>query len=226
MKSLSIICATILIVISCTSSDEPKQIDYGGYVNQKISLSGYDDKFEWSDSFTSVSLKVPERLDTFYKWEHYSCNQASGWMKYRFADKNYKHFAESGWYWTIEPDSVYQFNIWHKPIKEIPDSVKLKPLREKDTAGWYYIPHIVHSSDPVNFFLKEFRLINGRPFLISAFDTPYGYLTHSQTLFVIAETNLKSRELYFIGECGAKDTTSFIESMYKSFLTIRIKENP
>jgi hypothetical protein len=147
-------------------------------------------------------------------------------MKYRFADKSYTQFAESGWLWTFVPDSTYQFNIWHKPIKEAPDSIILKPLSEKDTSDWYYHPHIVGSATPSIFVLKEFKLINERPFVISAFISSYGYLTHSRTLFVIAETNLKSRELYFIGECGAKDTARFIDCIYKSFLSIRIKENP
>jgi hypothetical protein len=171
-------------------------------------------------------MKVPERLDTFYSWNHYSCCSSCGWLKYRFADKKYPQFAESGWYWTIVPDSVYQLNIWHRPIKEAPDSITLKPLSKKDTAYCYYHPQMVGYSKPPDFLLKEFKLINERPFVISAFVNPYGYLTDSRTLFVIAETNLKSREIYFIGECGAKDTTGFIDNMYKSFLSIRIKENP
>ena len=35
-----------------------------------------------------------------------------------------------------------------------------------------------------------------------------------------------NRMLQFVGECDAKDTTGFIDNMYKSFLSIRIKENP
>lgn len=226
MKAAFIKFATLTILISCKSSDTPEEIDYSGYNDQKILLTGYDEKYDFTDSLASISLKLPLRLDTFYKWEDISCNPAVGWMKYRFADKTYPQFAESGRYWTIVPDSTYQLNIWHKPIKVAPDTITVKPLSEKDTVSWYYHPHIVHSSDPVNYLLKEFKLINERPFVISAFVTSYGYLTHSQTLFVIAETTLKSRELYFIGECGAKDATGFIENMYNSFLSIRIKENP
>lgn len=226
MKAVFIKFATLTILIFCKSSNKPEKIDYGGYDDQKILLTGYDEKSDFTDSLASISLKLPLRLDTFYKWEHYSCNTASGWIKYRFADKNYPQFAESGFYWTVVPDSTYQLNIWHKPIKIAPDLGILNPLSKKDTAYCYYHPQMVGYSKPTDFLFKEFKIINEKPFVISAFVTPYGYLTDSQTLFVVAETNLKSRELYFVAECRAKDTTSFIDNMYKSFLSIRIKENP
>jgi hypothetical protein len=225
MKLILLHFVIAMIIVSCKQADKKEQIDYSGFTDREISLAGYDERPEWNDSLARVSLKIPIRLDTFYKWQHYSCNTSSGWMKYRFADKSYPQFAESGWYWP-GPDSVYQLNIWHKPIKIAPDSITLKPLLENDTPICYYHPQIVGYSKSVNFLFKEFKLINERPFVISAFVCPYGYLTNSQTLFIIAETNLKSRELYFVGECGAKDTTSFIGNIYKSFLSIRIKENP
>lgn len=128
--------------------------------------------------------------------------------------------------WFVVPDSTYQLNIWHKPIRLPPDTIMMKPLSEKDTSFCYYHPRLVSHSDTANFLLKEFKVINKKLFVLSAFVVPHGYLTNSQTLFVIAETTLKSRELYFIGECGARDTTGFIDNMYKSFLSIRIKENP
>ena len=217
---------TLSIFISCSDSRKPEEINYTGFIERGIALSGYDENFELTDSLCLVSLKIPVRLDTFYKWQHYSCNTSSGWMKYRYADKKYSQFAESGWYWTVVPDSVYQLNIWHKPIKIAPDSIILRQLSEKDTSLCYYHPQIAGYSKSANFLFKEFKLLNQRPFVISAFINPYGYLTNSQTLFVVAETNLKSRELYFIGECAAKDTTGFIDNLYKSFLSIRIKENP
>jgi len=217
---------TLSIFISCSDADKPEEASYTGFIERNMALSGYDENFELTDSLCLVSLKISKGLDTFYRWTDYSCNLSSSWMKYRFADKNYPQFAESGWYWPVVTDSVYQLNIWHKPIKIAPDSITLKPLSEKDTSICYYHPQIVGYSKSVNFLFKEFKLINERPFVISMFVCPYGYLTNFQTLFAVAETNLKSRELYFIGECGTKDTTGFIDKMYKSFLSIRIKENP
>lgn len=209
-----------MILVSCTNSNEPKQIDYSDFVDKEFQLFN-----ALLDNFGSTLLKVQNRLDTFYKWKHITCCDNCGWMKYRFANKKYPQFAENGYMWASDLDSVYQLSIWHRPTREVPDPIALKPLRKKDTTLWYH-PPIVSFSKPTNFLLKEYRIINEKPFIISAFVCPYGYLTNSQTLFVIAETNLKSRELYFIGECGAKDTTGFIDNMYKSFLSIRIKENP
>src|SRR5262245_10299736 len=133
MKSSLIIFTAAIVIISCKSPD-PKELDYSGYTNRKTLLTGYNNKYEWSDSLAYISLKIPERLDTFYKWKHASDCASCGWMKYRFADKNYPQFAESGWIWTVVPDSVYQFNIWHKPIKEAPDSIILNPLKINDTS--------------------------------------------------------------------------------------------
>jgi hypothetical protein len=222
MKS-ALIFVTTIIIISCKSSDEAKKINYDNYIDKEIYLVGRDSNWDLQDSLGSISLKIPKRLDTSYNWEDPSDCSSCGWMKYRFADQNYSQFAERS-IWTFVPDSVYQLNIWHNPIKEVPDSIILKPLREKDTANWYYYPHILSYSDSTSFLIKKFEIINGRSFIISAFISPHGYLTESQTLFVVAETTLKSRELYFIGECGAKDTTGFVDNMYKSFLSIKIEE--
>lgn len=226
MKVTLLILTISIILIACNNLDNPKEIDYIGYIEKSFYLTGNDSIDELKDSLALLQMKVPQRLDTFYRWNDYSCCSSCGWIKYRFADKKYSQFAESGWYWTTDPDlpdSVYQLSIWHRPTREVRDSITLKPLRKKDTILWYH-PAIVSFSKPTNFLLKEYRLINEKPFIVSAFISPYGYLTKSQTLFIIAETNLKSRELYFIGECGANDTIGFIENIYKSFLSIKISE--
>jgi len=217
--------AIIIILTSCESPDKSTEIDYSNFVEKNIQLVGRDSNYDLKDRLASFVIRIPQRLDTFYYWHDPSDCSSCGWMKYRFANKTYPQSAESGWF-PILVDSVYQLNIWHKPIKEAPDSITLKPLSEKDTSFCYYHPRLVSDSDIANFLFKEFKVINERSFVLSAFVVPYGYLTNSQTLFVIAETTLKSRDLYFIGECGANDTTGFIENMYKSFLSIRIKENP
>jgi len=104
----------------------------------------------------------------------------------------------------------------------------LKPFsKEHLKDNWNFGVHqTTFSPDSAEYYKKEFRIINDRPFIISAYKTKAGYLTWKPTIFVVAITNLKDRELFFIGECGAKDTTGFIDNMCKSFLSIRIKENP
>ena len=217
--------AISIILISCSNLYTPKEVDYIGYDEKSFYLTGRDSSYELKDRLGLIQMKIPERLDTFYSWNDYSCCSSCGWFKYRFADKKYPQFAESGWYWIV-PDSVYQLNIWHRPIKEATDSVTLKPLSEKDTSNCYYHPQIVWASKSDSFLFKKFKLINKRPFIISAFISPRGKgkFANSQPLFVVAETNLKSRELYFVGECRAKDTTGFIDNMYRSFLSIKIEE--
>lgn len=215
------------IFISCSDVDKPEGINYTGFIERDIVLSGYDKNFELTDSLYLVSLKIPARLDTFYRWYHSSCNSSSSWMKYRFADKIYPQFAESGFYWTVVPDSTYQLSICHKPVRMTPDSIFLKPLSEKHkNNGFYQSGGLTSLDDPVNYIFKKFNQINEKAFIISAYTSPYSYLTRSQALYIVAATNLKDRELFFIAECSAKDTTGFIDNMYKSFLSIRIKENP
>ena len=216
----------LIIFISCSDADKSEEINYTGFIQKDILLSGYDENFELTDSLCLISLNTPSRLDTFYNWCDFSCNSSSSWMKYRFADKTYQQFAESGWFWTVVPDSTYQLSICHKPVRMTPDSILLGPLSEKDKKDRFYLGSGLTSSDPAKIIFNEFKYINEKPFIISAYISPYSYLTRSPALFVVAATNLKDRELFFVGECSAKDTTGFIESMYKSFLSIRIKENP
>ena len=228
ITSYNLLAGVLVIAFhSCNTSDQNAEIDYKGFANKEIKLVGYNKEVDLKDTLGLISLEIPTRLDTFYKWHNTSDCLPCGWMQYRFADKKYPQLAESGWMPTIV-DSVYQLDIWHKPIKEAPDSITLKPISEKDTSFCDYHPHIVWSSKPAYFLFKEFKIIYKRPFIISAFTSPRGKgkFANSQPLFVVAETNLKSRELYFIGECRTKDTTGFIDNMYKSFLSIRIKENP
>ncbi len=222
-----ILTLVIGILASCNISDKSKKLNYAGFVEKTFFLTGRDRNYDLIDTLAFIQFVVPERLDTFYNWQDYSDCSSCGWMKYRFADKNFQQVAENGWMPTFV-DSAYQLDIWHKPIKEAPDSITLKPISEKDTSACDYHPHIVWPIKPANFLFKVFTIINTRPFIISAFTSPRGKgkFANSQPLFVIAETNLNSRELYFVGACRAKDTTGFVESMYKSFLSIRIKENP
>ena len=217
---------TLSIFISCSDAKKPEKIDYTGFIEKDIALSGYDENFELTDSLCLVSLKIPSRLDTFYNWCHALCTISSSWMKYRFADKTYPQFAEDGWFSTVR-DSTYQLSICHKPVRMTPDSIFLKPLFEKlKNNRFYHSGDLTFLEDSVNYMFKDFKQINKKAFVISAYTSTYSYLTRSPALYVVAATNLKDRELFFVGECSAKDTTGFIDNMYKSFLSIRIKENP
>jgi hypothetical protein len=214
------------IIISCSHTKrKAASIDYTGFKEQNIILAGLDKELMQSDTLAIMSIKIPTRLDTFYQWHRDSDCLPCGELQYRFGDKNYQQFSEGGFFWTYVPDSVYQITIRHKPIKEIPDSIKLFPFLEKDTSLFLLSQsHNLTYDDTVYYISKKYQDINNRAFVIFTYKSSYGYLTQKETLFVVAATNLSSRTLFIIGECGGKDTTGFIDNIHKSILSIRIKE--
>lgn len=197
-----------------------------GYTAHTIILTGNNPDFEKADTLCRVSLRLPSRLDTCYRWNDFSDYAGGHYRKYRFSDSRYPPFNESGFYDAFTPDSVYQFSIWHKLLKEVPDSVIMAPFT-KDFLLHEVLPGVSKTSlnpDSVVYSRKEWLLVNGRPFLISAYSAPQGYLTRKPTLFVMAATRLHDRELFFAAECCGKDTTGFTGSMYRSVLSIKIAE--
>ena len=213
---------------SCKDYDKKDEISYDEFIERRLVLAGVDSNYNQKDTLCFLSIKTPDRLDTFYQWQDYGDYGNDRFTKYRFSDHRYIQYPESGFIYMIQPDSVYQLTIWHKRKKEIPDSIGLPSLSKSHlNDNWYFGVHqTTFSPDSVQYIKKEFRVINDKPFIVSAYKTQNGYLTWRPTIFVVAITNLKNRELFFIAECGAKDTTGFIDNMYKSFLSIRIKENP
>jgi len=214
------------IFFSCKNEKKGEaSIDYTGFVEKMIVLSGLNDSTDQADTLASLMIRVPARLDTFYQWQHYSDCKTCGETKYRLADRRYDQYAENGFFWTVVPDSIYQLNIWHKPYREIPDSISLTQVMEEDSSVYYNrLPDIVSSLADVDFFKREFRKIGDRNYVITGFVANTGYLTQSKTIYFVALTHLRSRPLYFIAECSAKDTAGFINNMYKSLLSIRITE--
>jgi len=214
-----------MILYSChpVKTDRNK-IDYRGFTENTIVLAGYSkNEFKQDDTLGTISIKTPDRLDTFYQWTHFSDCVSCGNVKYRFADKMYKQFKENGLYWTYKPDSVYQLSIWHNLIKEAPDSINIRSLGVNDTGYTIWFENNLYCKK-YNYFFRSFKVINNRAFLISGFSTPCGYLTNSESIYLTATTNLKKRHLYFIAECSAKDTAGFFENIYKAILSIRISE--
>jgi hypothetical protein len=230
MKQLFPILA-VLAFLSCKEKRvEKKQIDYRGFTERQITLVGYDkEAAEWNDTLGDLTLKLPVRLDSFYQWHVTSDCIGCGEVQYRFADKGYQHFLEGGFIWSNKrPDSIYQFTIQHNPITYTPDSIKMPITTLADTSQWSYFPHYANcSSDVVQFLRKDYLIINGKVFITATFIAKVGPITKKETLLVIASTAIKKREyLNFIGECSAKDTAGFVESMYKSFGSIQINERP
>lgn len=225
---VKIVLLTIIptFIVSCLGKQKEVQVDYSGFSEKNLPLIGFNKKDRiQNDTLCYVSIKIPARLDTFYKWEDHSDYTDAKFLKYRFADTQYSQYAESGFFYGVIPDSLYQLTVWHKRYKQVPDSINLKPLRpdQKEDKWLHQVPNLTYG-DSIRYIVKDYMGINTRPFIVSAFISKYGHLTNKETLFVTATTHLKDRLLFFIGECGAKDTTGFITNMFKSIYSIRITE--
>jgi hypothetical protein len=216
----------VATLIAC--SDEHKKnpaIDYTGFKEQHLTLLSLHDPATNPDTMGWITLQLPARLDTFYSWQHYSDCENCGQMKYRFADNHYDQYAESGLFWTVFPDSVYQFNTWHKPYSEIPDSLTYPSLKPGDSSIYFNrLPELVTDLADADFQQRSVEEINGRLFFITVFTTARGYLTQRPSSYLVAMTRLQNRSIHFIAECGARDCRDFSNLMYKAIRSIQIIE--
>ena len=213
------------LISSCKEKETKDAADYSGFLEKEISLIGIDKNDHEIDTLGKLAIMLPSRLDTFYKWQHFSDCKTCGEIKYRCADNRYDQYAESGFFWSVVPDSIYQFTVWHEPYRPIPDSLIFPFVQQEDTSIHFNrLPSMLTALEDVEYKKREFRQINNRNFVIVGFETKAGYLTQSRTEYLVAVTNLKSRLIYFIAECGAKDCKGFAEDFYKAILSIRIFE--
>jgi hypothetical protein len=225
MRSAFIKFATLTILISCKSSFKPREIDYNGFNDKKIYLLERDSNYGFKDSLAVLSIKVPGRLDTFYHWIDYSDYTGGQFMYYRFANRRYsvyKDFSGLGYLTKELPDSLYQLSIRYKPFKEIPDSIMKRVKIDTNEIG-YKMPHPKYFNGWIK---REVRKINERDFIILAYHDETWLKNLPFKIVIKACTYIDNRMLEVLGECDAKDTTAFIDNMYKSFLSIRIKEKP
>lgn len=214
----------ILLFYLCSCNNTDPQINYNGYLKKAIFLTGIDSNFNQTDTLASITINIPARLDTFYKWRNTSDCTPCGWVQYRFSDKTYPQFAESGFFWTKEPDSVYQLTIRHKPQRWYHDEKGFRQLEIRDSGALYSLINSVSYCEEHTVLRKEFLLIKKRGFYVAVIYTPCGYLTNKSSLSVAAITNLKSRWLEINGQYSGTDTTGFIESIYKSLMSIELNE--
>jgi hypothetical protein len=200
-----ILSISFVALTSCIRNQIETKIDYTGFLEKQFLLIGSKKQsYTLNDTLCNISLKTPASLDTFYTWEDRS----------DYTDAMY-----------LKPNSLCQLTVWHKRYKQVPDSINLKPFVENQkNDNWFHQVPILSYDDSVQYLFTEYREIDKRPFILSAFIAKHSYLTEKEELFVTAATNLTDRCIFFIAECGIKDTTGFISTMYKSLLSIRIKE--
>jgi hypothetical protein len=78
-------------------------------------LSRQIDTVRLKNGLGLLTLELPSRLDTFLTWTHKSDCATCGYEKYRFQQKIYPIFLESGFYWIGDPkDSVDEITIFHQ----------------------------------------------------------------------------------------------------------------
>ncbi|MFT3932423.1 MAG: hypothetical protein QM726_02315 [Chitinophagaceae bacterium] len=176
------------------------------------------------DSLGELTLMVPNRLDTSYKWHRTSDCLPCGRIQYRFSDSRYGQFAEGGFFWTTVLDSVYQLTLIHNPLRESPDTAKNVSIRIEDSANYYRFLEGKDQMGPVTVFKRWFLNINSRSFAVVSYQNPLSLLTTKKAIILSATTTLKSRRLEFYAECSAKDTAGFLDNMFKSLSSIKIVE--
>jgi len=215
----------IIILTSCNISNEPKEIDYSGFSEKQVVLKTYNLDNELNDTLCTIFIQIPLKLDTFYHWIDFSDYTEGQFVYYRFADSNYSVYRDvSGFRFSPDkfPDSLYQISIRYKPFKEIPDSIMRKVKIDTNDLG-YKLPNPKFFTGWIK---KEKRNINGNDFVILAYHDETWLKNIPFKIVIKAHTYFKNRPLEIVGECDGKDTTGFIDTIYKSFLSIRIKENP
>ncbi|WP_123864559.1 hypothetical protein [Chitinophaga barathri] len=90
----------------------------------------------------SIKLDIPQKWDTMFTWQHYSCTIPPDETKYRFQPKTYPVFLENGSFWDDITDSVDQLTISHQP--------NLNP----GESDWSYIDR--HHQNTKDIFLKYY----------------------------------------------------------------------
>jgi len=223
MRKASTISLLFFLAISC--SHKHSADDYADFTEKTFDISAFVSYVGLKDTLATIKIKAPNNLDTFYTWSNNSDCFTCGSLQYRFADKSYVQFAESGFYWTFVPDSVYQLTFIHSPLIEIPDSFDFNSLKIADTSLWSgYLATQATWCDKWQTIKKDYKVINKRPFVLTAFTSECSTITEKHSLFVGATTYLKKMQLYILAETNSIDTTGFIDLMYKSLHSIEITE--
>ncbi|MBY0476743.1 MAG: hypothetical protein K2Q24_03790 [Chitinophagaceae bacterium] len=221
MKDLLLL--LILFSIYFTACTDKNLTTEDIYQEKIIVLRGLDSNTIQKDTLGLLTIKIPNKLDTFYQWWNTSDCIPCGWMQYRFADSKYKAIAESGFFSDKEPDSLYQLTIRHKPKRWIEMGKILRPIDESDSAIINDALDRSSLREP-ELLKKEKIIINDYPFYTYYLKSSENSITNTPSIYVIGVTSLKDRYLQIIAEHSGNDTTGFYETMYKCLLSVRIKE--
>ena len=219
----------IFILIACVNPHKPAATEYFGFKEKEIMLSAYDRKLKKVDSFAKLLIKTPERFDSFFQYQRYPRLMRGSSMKYRFADSRYSVRIENPdiEYYLPSADSLYQLTISHPVFIPSENDTVLRQLIFQDTITLSDEVNILEfgTANP-QFIFKDFIKIDNRPFIIAGYLVNSIYRQNKLKLALLGITRTKKKQLTIKAECDAEDSTGFINNMYKSFLSIRIIENP
>lgn len=222
MRLTAILFAVIITSVCC--QQEKQAEDYTGYYDTQFAVALLNRQAQWKDTIASISLKLPSSLDSFYRWcksSDSSCER----LQYRFANKNYAQFQESGFYYTARPDSVYQLTFFHDPVVKGDPNKVLSAVKASDSAHLAsYLEHHATLCDDNKILRKEYSKINGRSFILIAFTSPCSMLTDKPTVFAGAITALDKVYLFALAESSASDSSGFVDMAFKTFRSLSIKD--
>lgn len=210
-------------MFSCSHHQE-KSVDFNDFKTDSVKIFTLD-SLQNPIIAATIKLKIPKTLDTFYKWQRTSDCFSCGWLQYRFANKKYPQFAESGFFWTVEPDSVCQLTIRHKPSASLDINSNRNILNKSDSN--LVFSFIKSSFDCQDYKVSSMKLvnINEREFYIAAIETQCSYLTLKPALYVYAVTELRSLTLEFIAEySGDNKNYNFEKEMLTAIHSVGIAE--
>ncbi|MDJ1495917.1 hypothetical protein QNI19_23485 [Cytophagaceae bacterium DM2B3-1] len=172
----------------------------------------------------TIEIYLPPELDSSYQWISYTDFAPCGHeYRYRFIDKRYSALAETGFIYLKQPDSLYQFTIFHMQDK---NCIQNFNLNKKKLSG------IINKiSDHNKAFQKEGHLIweeksikeiEGRKYLLLAYTDKSDYIMLDEMAKVLIFTKIGKEVVWLEFECNACDCSDFTKRMRPAIETIRI----
>jgi hypothetical protein len=191
----------IALLIAC-ANPIPKD-----YVTHNIDLK---------NNIGRLSISLPNELDTSYSWQDYSDTRCSDKEKHRFSNKNYSKYKESGFFKSIEYDSIYQVTISQDMAPDCDDINK-----KVDNEFLDLLIELNMVADPsTKLDQKKIIEINNRNYVIIT--------TRSKSdldeYYMSINTIIKSQRVSIHFNCLAGDCGNFINRMKKSINTIKITD--
>ena len=206
-----IVCNTFFLISSC---------------NQKDNIIPHTPNTKtWSitldNNLGKISIILPVRLDTFFKWTQYSdCGDACAKVDYRIQSSHFPIFKETGFSYKTPKDSIDQFSICHSKLSApwpFSDSILVRNYKRALKSEQY--------DNSSGFLIDTLISNNGLLFAVvgyNGFDKKTSTILH----FVGAATSIKGNIVEFYFEFRNKDDINlykdFLKSAFESIKSINV----